>query len=162
MNGRQPADLTGKKEVGRAMSNCIEKVVRRTFGRDHIHWLEILEASLSTSKYWENILTYFDHSGIIEFTLKKISDTMIRLNGSAIENPWNRKLRKTKLHLKYCNIIISMKYCHAIMWLDYMWWSHHNMASQCSARCQMSRMLTLHTTHFPRWEQCEVMQSVNL
>merc|ERR1711971_767157 len=69
--------LTGKKEVGRAMSNCNEKVVRRTFGRDDIHWLEVVEAPVLTNKY-----------------LNKISDTMMRLNGSAIENPWNRKLRK--------------------------------------------------------------------
>ena len=115
MNASLSTNLTGKKEVGKAMSNCIAKVVRRTFGRDDIHRLEMLEASSSTSKYCKNTFTYFDHSGIIEFTLKKISDTMIRLNGSAIENPWNRKLRKTKLHLKYCNIIISMKYCNAIM-----------------------------------------------
>jgi len=74
--------LTGKKEVGRAMSNCIEKLVRRTFGRDDIHWLELVEASVSTNK-----------------CLNKISDTMIRLKGSAIENPWNRKLRKTQLYL---------------------------------------------------------------
>ena len=53
-------NLTGKKEVGRAMSNCIEKVVRRTFGRDDIHRLEMLEASSSTSKYCKNTFTYFD------------------------------------------------------------------------------------------------------
>ena len=56
MNDRQGdslsgTNLTGKKEVGRAMSNCKEKLVSRTFGRDQIHRLEGLEASLSTSKY---------------------------------------------------------------------------------------------------------------
>ena len=60
MNDRQGdsqsgTNLTGKKEVGRAMSNCKEKLVSRIFGRDQIHRLEGLEASLSTSKYWENI-----------------------------------------------------------------------------------------------------------
>ena len=51
MNDSLATNLTGKKEVGKAMSNCIEKVVRRTFGRDDIHWLELVEAPLSTNKY---------------------------------------------------------------------------------------------------------------
>ena len=154
------SNLTGKKEVGRAMSNCSEKLVRRTFGRDDIHWLGVLEVSVWTSKYWENIFTSCNHSGIIEFTLNKISDTMIRLNGSAIENPCIRKLRKTKLHLEYFNIIISMKYCNTIMSMDYIGWRHHNMTVQC----QMSdvKAADIAYTHFPRWEQCEVMQSVRL
>ena len=42
-------NLTGKKEVGRAMSNCIEKLVRRTVGRDNNQWLE--ESLVSTNKY---------------------------------------------------------------------------------------------------------------
>ena len=32
--------------------------------------------------------------------MNKIFDTMIRLYGSPIEKPWNRKLRNTKLCLK--------------------------------------------------------------
>jgi len=72
--------LTGKKEVGRAMSNCIEKLVRSSVGRDNNQWLE--ESSVSTNKYWKNIF-----------------DMIMKLNGRAIENPWNKKLRKTKLYL---------------------------------------------------------------
>ena len=35
------------------------------------------------------------------FTWKNIFDMIMKLNGRAIENPWNKKLRKTKLYLKY-------------------------------------------------------------
>ena len=58
MNESLSTNLTGKKEVGRAMSNCMEKLVRRTFGRDDIHWLELVEVLLSTNKYWQNIFKY--------------------------------------------------------------------------------------------------------
>ena len=129
-------NLTGKKEVGRAMSNCIEKLVSRTFGRDASHWLDLVEASLSTSKYWQNIFKYCLAWDYIEFTLNKISDTMTRLNGSAIENPWNRKLRKTKLHLKYFNIIISMKYYSIIMRLDNRMKPSQHVGTEPDVGCQ--------------------------